>query len=208
MEIFDVSYRLLSDYQASELFLLRKMVFKDRLNWAVNCKNNMEYDEYDDIHATYLFGVQDEQIICSLRFIEIKYPNMINGVFKSYFNKIKVPNGNYLEASRLFIDKNRAKRMKLQSYPISSMLFLAMINYTRHQGYEGIYAIISHPMLTICKRSGWLVSVIEQGMSEKNTIIYLVYMPVDDRNQQILIHKVNQVLPIRNNSLNTWPLSL
>ncbi|HEN3656272.1 TPA: acyl-homoserine-lactone synthase, partial [Yersinia enterocolitica] len=96
MEIFDVSYSLLSDYQASELFLLRKMVFKDRLNWAVNCKNNMEYDEYDDIHATYLFGVQDEQIICSLRFIEIKYPNMINGVFKSYFSKIKIPDGNYL----------------------------------------------------------------------------------------------------------------
>ncbi|HEN3656212.1 TPA: acyl-homoserine-lactone synthase, partial [Yersinia enterocolitica] len=67
---------------------------------------------------------------------------------------------------------------------------------------------ISHPMLTICKRSGWLVSVVEQGMSEKKTIIYLVYMPVDDRNQQILIHKVNQVLLIKNNSLNTWPLSL
>ncbi|HEN3664396.1 TPA: acyl-homoserine-lactone synthase, partial [Yersinia enterocolitica] len=59
-----------------------------------------------------------------------------------------------------------------------------------------------------CKRSGWLVSVVEQGMSEKKTIIYLVYMPVDDRNQQILIHKVNQVLLIKNNSLNTWPLSL
>ncbi|MDN0107502.1 acyl-homoserine-lactone synthase [Yersinia rochesterensis] len=208
MEIFDVSYGLLSNSQSGELFSLRKKVFKDRLNWAVNCDNGMEYDEYDNIHATYLFGVQDEQIICSLRFIEIKYPNMINGVFKSYFNNIKVPEGNYLEASRLFIDKNRAKKMKLESYCISSMLFLAMINYTRHQGYEGIYAIISHPMLTIFKRSGWLVSVVEQGMSEKNTIIYLVYMPVDDRNQQILIHKVNQVLLIRNNSLNTWPLSL
>lgn len=208
MEIFDVSYSLLSNYRASELFLLRKKIFKDRLNWIVNCKNNMEYDEYDDIHTTYLFGVQDEQIICSLRFIEIKYPNMINGVFKSYFNKIKVPDGNYLEASRFFIDKDRAQKLQLQSYPISSILFLAMINYTRHKAYEGIYAIISHAMLIILKRSGWLISVVEQGMSEKNTIIYLVYMPIDENNQQILMRKINQTLSIGDEKLNAWPLSL
>ncbi|QKJ02857.1 hypothetical protein HRD69_07495 [Yersinia mollaretii ATCC 43969] len=34
MEIFDVSYKILTDGLASELFLLRKNVFKDRLNWA------------------------------------------------------------------------------------------------------------------------------------------------------------------------------
>ncbi|EPS8493796.1 acyl-homoserine-lactone synthase [Yersinia enterocolitica] len=208
MEIFDVSYSLLSDYQASELFLLRKMVFKDRLNWAVNCKNGMEYDEYDNIHTTYLLGVDSNQVICSLRLIEIKYPNMITGVFKSYFNNIEMPDGNYLEASRLFIDKNRAKKLQLQSYPISSILFLAMINYTRHQGYEGIYTIVSHSALIILKRSGWLISVIEQGISEKNARIYLVYLPVDDRNQQILINKIKKIIIIENNNLNSWPLSL
>ncbi|CNH73376.1 acyl-homoserine-lactone synthase [Yersinia pekkanenii] len=208
MEIFDVSYNLLSDSRSSELFSLRKKVFKDRLNWIVNCENGMEYDEYDNNHTTYLFGVHDNQVICSLRFIEIKYPNMITGVFKSYFNNIELPNGNYVEASRLFIDKDRAKKLQLQHYPLSSMLFLSMINYTRHQGYEGIYAIISHPMLTIFKRSGWLISVVEQGMSEKNQRIYLVYMPVDDHNQQILIHKINKALPTGNDTLNNWPLSL
>ncbi|MDN0112229.1 acyl-homoserine-lactone synthase [Yersinia mollaretii] len=34
METFDVSYKILTDGLASELFLLRKNVFKDRLNWA------------------------------------------------------------------------------------------------------------------------------------------------------------------------------
>ncbi|WP_145559621.1 acyl-homoserine-lactone synthase [Yersinia bercovieri] len=208
MEIFDVSYSSLSTMRARELFLLRKNVFKDRLNWNVNCENGMEFDEYDSIHTTYLFGVHDDQVICSLRFIGIKHPNMITGVFKSYFNKIELPDGNYLEASRLFIAKNRTKTLQLQHYPISSMLFLSMINYTRHQGYEGIYAIISHPMLAIFKRSGWLISVVEQGLSEENKIIYVVYMPVDEHNQQILMHKISKTLLIENDKLNTWPLSL
>lgn len=208
MEMFDVSYKILTDGLASELFLLRKNVFKDRLNWAVNCENGMEYDEYDNIHTTYLFGVHDKQVICSLRFIEIKHPNMITGVFKSYFNKIELPDGDYLEASRLFIVKDRVRKLKLQHYPISSMLFLAMINYTRHQSCKGIYAIISHPMLTILKRSGWLISVVEQGMSKENKIIYFVYMPVDDHNQQILIHNIGKTLLIENDKLDAWPLSL
>jgi acyl homoserine lactone synthase len=208
MKIFDVSYNLLSDSRSSELFSLRKKTFKDRLNWIVNCENGMEHDEYDNRHTTYLFGIHDNQVICSLRFIEIKHPNMITGVFKSYFSKIELPSGNYLEASRLFIDKDRTQKLQLQHYPISSLLFLSMINYTRHQGYEGIYAIISHPMLTIFKRSGWLISVVEQGMSEKNQKIYLVYMPVDDHNQQILMHKISKTSLIGNGILDTWPLAL
>lgn len=208
MEIFDISYSLLSDSRSSELFSLRKKVFKDRLNWSVNCKNGMEYDEYDNIHTTYLFGVHYGQIICSLRFIEIKYPNMITGVFKSYFNRIELPEGNYLEASRLFINKDSSQKLQLKKHPISSMLFLAMINYSRYHGYKGIYAIISHPMLAIFKRSGWLISVVEQGMSEKKNRIYLVYMPVDDHNQQILMHRISKNSLIGNHELNTWPLFL
>lgn len=123
MEIFDVGYNLLSDNLSNELFSLRKKTFKDRLDWVVNCENNMEYDEYDNKHTTYLFGVHDNLVLCSLRFIEIKYPNMITGVFKSYFSKIELPSGNYIEASRLFIDKDRVKQLQLQQYPISSMLF-------------------------------------------------------------------------------------
>lgn len=76
---------------------------------------------------------------------------MITGVFRTYFNKIELPNGNYIEASRLFIDKDRIKQLKLQNHPVSTVLFLSMINYSRYKGFEGIYAIVSHPMLIIFK---------------------------------------------------------
>lgn len=208
IDIFDVNYSLLSDSRSSELFSLRKKTFKDRLDWIVNCKNGMEYDEYDSSHTTYLFGVHDDLVFCSLRFIEIKYPNMITGVFRTYFNKIELPNGNYIEASRLFIDKDRIKQLKLQNHPVSTVLFLSMINYSRYKGFEGIYAIVSHPMLIIFKKSGWMISVVEQGLSEKNQRIYLIYMPVDDQNQQILMNRISKDFPVEKNTLDSWPLSL
>lgn len=208
IDIFDVNYSLLSDSRSRELFSLRKKTFKDRLDWIVNCKNDMEYDEYDNSHTTYLFGIHDNLVFCSLRFIEIKYPNMITGVFRSYFNKIELPNGNYIDASRLFIDKDRIQKLELQSYPISTVLFLSMINYSRHKGFEGIYAIVSHPMLIIFKKSGWMISVVEQGLSEKNQRIYLIYMPVDDQNQQILMNRISKSFPVEKNTLDSWPLSL
>ncbi|CAI0923170.1 Acyl-homoserine-lactone synthase [Serratia entomophila] len=208
IELFDVNYNLLSDNRSRELFSLRKKTFKDRLDWIVSCENNMEFDEYDDRHTTYVFGTYKDQVICSLRFIETRNPNMISGgEFNAYFNNISLPEGNYVEASRLFIDKERVKALQLRRQPISAILFLSMINYARSSGYQGIYAIISHPMLVIFQRSGWEISVVETGCSEKNQNIYLVYMPIDDANQQRLIARIAQQTRLPDNPMSAWPLS-
>lgn len=207
IEFFDVDYNLLPDNRSNELFSLRKTTFKDRLNWIVNCERNMEFDAYDNKNTTYLFGVYQGLIVCSLRFIETKHPTMIIDTFKPYFPQLSLPDGNFTEASRLFIDKSRIQELQLRQYPISSILFLSMINYARDRGYEGIYAIVSHPMMIIFQRSGWQISIVETGLSEKKQNIYLIYMPVDSHNQQIMIDRINQKSPSRNATLNCWPLS-
>ncbi|QQG28620.1 acyl-homoserine-lactone synthase [Pectobacterium carotovorum] len=206
LEIFDVSHTLLSETKSEELFILRKETFKDRLNWAVQCTDGMEFDQYDNNNTTYLFGIKDNTVICSLRFIETKYPNMITGTFFPYFKEVNIPEGNYLESSRFFVDKSRAKDILGNEYPISSMLFLSMINYSRDKGYEGIYTIVSHPMLTILKRSGWGISVVEQGLSEKQERVYLVFLPVDDENQEALARRINRSGTFMSNELKQWPL--
>lgn len=209
IELFDVDYNLLPNNKSRELFSLRKKTFKDRLDWIVNCENNMEFDAYDNRHTTYVFGTYKDQVICSLRFIETKNPNMITGgEFNDYFNNnISLPAGNYVEASRLFIDKERVKALQLRHQPISTVLFLSMINYARNFGYQGIYAIISHPMLVIFQRSGWDISVVETGCSEKKQNIYLVYMPIGDDNQQRLIKRIAQQTRLPDCPMSTWPLS-
>ncbi|KML71619.1 acyl-homoserine-lactone synthase CarI [Pectobacterium peruviense] len=206
LEIFDVNHTLLSETKSEELFTLRKETFKDRLNWAVQCTDGMEFDQYDNNNTTYLFGIKDNTVICSLRFIETKYPNMITGTFFAYFKEVNIPDGNYLESSRFFVDKSRAKDILGNEYPISSMLFLSMINYSRDKGYDGIYTIVSHPMLTILKRSGWGIRVVEQGLSEKEERVYLVFLPVDDENQEELARRINRSGTFMSNELKQWPL--
>lgn len=207
LDLLDIKYRHLSEIKSTELFSLRKRVFKDRLNWMVKSQNEMEFDEYDNEQTTYVFGVHQDTCVCSLRFIETKYPNMITGTFRSWFKDYTLPEGNYVEASRLFIDKERLDTLKLRQKPVSALLFLSMINYARHYKYEGIYAIVSHPMYLIFKRSGWEVSVESQSYSEKEEKIFLIFMPVDDKNQQILIDLVKSKAPQLQMALDTWPLS-
>ncbi len=208
LDLLDIKYRFLTELKSNELFTLRKKVFKDRLNWMVKSENNMEFDEYDNHHTAYIFGVYHERCVCSLRFIEIKYPNMITGTFKSWFDNVELPEGNYVEASRLFIDKERVNALELRQQPVSALLFLSMINYARHYKYEGIYAVVSNPMYRIFRQSGWDISVVKQGVSEKQESIWLIFMPIDDDNQRTLIERVKLKAPGLNIKLDAWPLSI
>ncbi|CAI1880621.1 TPA: acyl-homoserine-lactone synthase [Serratia fonticola] len=206
LEIFDLNYNSLSERKSEELFALRKDVFKDRLDWAVNCINGLEFDEYDNQNTNYLVGMMNGMVICSVRFIEMQFPNMIEGTFASYFPKLTIPQGNYIESSRFFVDKARASQVNHKKYPISSILFLAMVNYARKYNYDGILTIVSHSMLAILKRSGWDISVIEQGNSEKNQNIYLVHLPTDIESQNTLIERINNRILFDADKLKKWPL--
>ncbi|MCR1566318.1 MAG: acyl-homoserine-lactone synthase [Mixta calida] len=207
INFLDINYQKLSEQRSSELFILRKETFKDRLDWAVNCINGMEFDEYDNEHTTYVFGIHNDNVLCSVRFIETRYPNMISHTFAPWFDKVELPQGNYIESSRFFVDKDRARSTELYQYPISNMLFLAMVNYARHYGYEGIYTLVSHAMLRILKRSGWQISVIEQTLSEKKEKIYIVFLPIDDQNRNTLIEKANPDKLFIDKELANWPLN-
>lgn len=203
LNFIDVKYSEISNSQLNDLFFLRKKSFKDRLNWLVKCKNNKEFDEYDNKAANYILGFYKDRIICGVRLIDMMNANMIKGEFNKYLNKIDLPNGNYIDASRLFVDKDRTRQYKINKYAISSMFFLSMIYYTRSYGYDGLCAIISHQMLIIFKRSGWNVSIINKGVSEKKEIIYLIIMPIDLDNTFLLKEKILSKYKFNDH----WPLT-
>jgi acyl homoserine lactone synthase len=207
IDIIDVKYEQLSKEKSDELFGLRKMVFKDRLNWAVTCINDIEFDEYDNNHTTYLFGIHNNTVICSLRLIEMQYPNMIENTFSSFFNDANIPKGKYIESSRFFVDKTRAKEFNFTRYPISAMLFLAALNYSKKNGYDGILTLVSQSMLKIMARTGWQLSIVGEGVSEKNENVYILKLPNDNENQKILIENINQRINFTKEKLTEWPLS-
>lgn len=208
LEIFDVSYNDLTERRSEDLYKLRKKTFKDRLDWAVNCSNDMEFDEFDNSDTRYMLGIYDNQLVCSVRFIDLRLPNMITHTFQRLFGDVKLPEGDYIESSRFFVDKNRAKAWLGSRYPISYVLFLSMINYARHHGHTGIYTIVSRAMLTIAKRSGWEIEVIKEGFVSDNEPIYLLRLPIDHHNQHLLAKRISDQSESDITALCQWPMSL
>ncbi|MBK4724611.1 acyl-homoserine-lactone synthase [Pantoea agglomerans] len=191
LEIVECKYCYLSFWQLDELFSRRKETFKDRLNWSVNCIDDKEFDEYDNEHASYLLGYLDGSVICGVRFREIKFPNMITGTFACFFKNLTMPDGNYIESSRFFVDKTRSKNMMIEQPPASLQLYLAMIRYSKKHNYDGILTLVSHQMLKILRISGWNAHVIQEGISEKKEKVYIVKLPTDNKSEQGIIKKID-----------------
>ncbi|WHP30214.1 acyl-homoserine-lactone synthase [Trabulsiella odontotermitis] len=206
--VYVVNFSSLSHEKSEEFFMLRKNIFKDRLQWAVSCFEGKEYDQFDNETANYLFGVKNGMIICGTRIIDMKHHNMLDDTFSAFFNDVKIPEGNFLESTRFFVDKERVSEFLGKRYPVTLVLFLALINYARRHHYDGILAVASHPMMHIIRRSGWNVTVLKTGISEKEEPVYLLLGHADPASQTALKDRIcSQCADQDENRLKDWPLS-
>lgn len=205
--IYSVNYLSLSNEESEDLFILRKNIFKDRLQWDVDCFDGKEFDKFDNEKTNYIFGIKDGVIICGTRVIDIKHHNMLNDTFSSFFKKIKLPEGNFIESTRFFVDKDRVSSLLGNRSPITLALFLSLINYAQRNHYDGILAVASHPMMSIIRKSGWNVTVLETGVSEKDEPVYLLLGHIDLMSQKELKDRILRRDNIQcGNILNEWPL--
>ena len=197
IELREVKYSQLSQKELDQLFRLRKKTFKDRLNWEVPCVGELEKDRYDDIHATYIIGLFHSDIVCGARLININTPNMIRDrVFQSYFDHEIAINRNSIEVSRFFIDKEKINSLKIIDYPLSSLMFIFMINHARNELAENMCAIVSSPMYTILHKVGWPAKIIQSGISEKRKTIHYVTLPIDFKStSQLYKNEVKLINP-------------
>ncbi|WP_369791024.1 acyl-homoserine-lactone synthase [Rouxiella sp. WC2420] len=207
LELFDVSYEELKMTHSNELYRLRKKTFSDRLGWDVVCNVDMEFDEFDNPSTRYILGLCKGQLICSVRFTDLDQPNMITHTFRECFDSVPLPLGG-MESSRFFVDKTRARQLLGERFPISQILFVAMINWARQNNRDGIHTIVSRPMLTILKRSGWQIEPLKEAYLSERERIYLVYLPTTAEDQSQMASGLVNDLGHAESSVITWPLSL
>lgn len=207
LELFDVSYDELKMTHSNELYRLRKKTFSDRLGWDVACSLDMEFDEFDNPGTRYILGLCKGQLVCSVRFTALSQPNMITHTFQACFDSVPLPTAG-TESSRFFVDKARARRLLGERYPISQVLFLAMINWARDHGRNGIHTIVSRAMLRILKRSGWKISILKEAFLSERERIYLVLLPTGPEDQTLMASGIVAELGCPAPSAITWPLSL
>lgn len=206
--VYVVNFSALSHGETEDFFMLRKNIFKDRLQWAVNCIDGKEFDQFDNEKADYIFGIKNGVIICSTRIIDMKYQNMLNDTFSGFFSDVVIPEGKFIESTRFFVDKERVNHLLGKNYPVSRVLFLSLINYAQRNHYDGVLAVASHPMMHIIRRSGWNVTVLKKGMSEKNEPVYLLLGHTDTMSQRQLKTMIaNRCEVLDGSRLSDWPLS-
>ena len=206
LKLFNVNFNNMPERKLDEIFSLRKITFKDRLDWKVNCIDGKESDQYDDENTNYILGTIDDTIVCSVRFIDMKYPTMITGPFAPYFSDVNLPIDGFIESSRFFVEKTLARDMVGNNSSLSTILFLAMVNYARDRGHKGILTVVSRGMFILLKRSGWNLTVLNQGESEKNEVIYLLHLGIDNNSQQQLINIILKIHQVEPTTLETWPM--
>ena len=207
LELFDVSYEELKTTRAAELYRLRKQTFSDRLGWDVVCSQGMESDEFDGPGTRYILGVYEGQLICSVRFTALSQPNMITHTFRDCFSSVALP-AKGIESSRFFVDKARARSLLGESYPLSQVLFLAMVNWAQQHNHASIHTIVSRAMLTILRRSGWEISVLKEAFLTEKEKIYLLLLPAGTEDQQQLAAPVIRRTGCEPLAVTIWPLSL
>ena len=207
LEIFDVDYKQLKTKHSEELFRLRKTTFHDRLGWDVLCSQGMESDEFDVDGTRYILGMYSGTLLCSVRFIKLSEPNMITHTFSANFNQNNLPELG-VESSRFFVDKMRTRELLGEKFPTSQLLFLAMANWSQNEKYNCIHTIVSRPMLTILRRSGWQLNVIQEAYLSEKERIYLVSLPTGKNDQLILAQGVTSRTGLSAESLLTWPFRL
>jgi N-acyl-L-homoserine lactone synthetase len=207
LELFDVSYDELRVTHSNELYRLRKKIFSDRLGWDVVCNIDMEFDEFDNPDTRYILGLYNGQLVCSVRFTGLEQPNMITHTFHACFDTVQLPLAG-IESSRFFVDKSRARKLLGGRYPLSQVMFLAMINWARHNECNGIHTIVSRPMLTILKRSGWHVKVLKEAFLSERECIYLVFLPTETEDRDQMASGLISEFGYPAASAITWPLSL
>ncbi|EMM4083385.1 GNAT family N-acetyltransferase [Shigella flexneri] len=174
----------------SHLYKLRYQTFKERLDWEVNCYDNLEFDEYDGEHATYIIGKINGLVICAVRFICISHPNMITGTFGKYFNLSGIDHkSKHVESSRFFVDKNIVHMLKLRN--VSHSLFLEMFDFAKKCDYKSILTIVSKPMLQILNRSGWNLEILQRAEYSEKETIFLVELFLDRQSRLQILRKVN-----------------
>lgn len=206
-ELFDVNYNELTLTHSDELYRLRKKTFSDRLGWDVVCNVGMEFDEFDNPDTRYIIGLCNSQLVCSVRFISLEQPNMITHTFRACFDTVPLPFVG-IESSRFFVDKLRARQLLGERYPVSQALFLAVINWTRRNGFNGVHTIVSRPMLTILKRSGWRIRTLKEAFLSENEPVYLLFLPTATKDQTKMASGLISKLGCPAESLINWPLSL
>lgn len=153
-----------------QIFILRKKVFSDRLNWDVNVSHGKERDRYDDLKPAYLIWCDGnyEKLYGVIRLMPTTGPTLLYDVFRSTFPDITCLQAPGIwEGTRMCTDEEllRVDMPMLDPARGFSLMLLALCEVAIEHGIHWMVSNYEPQMKRIYKRAG--VNVQELGRADE-----------------------------------------
>lgn len=168
-----------------QIYCLRKHAFIDRKGWSIQSYKggDIEYDEYDDSQAYYIFTLHEDFVTGCVRLRPSTSPTLMSGSFAWLKKQVKSNDFNFKitwEASRFFITPAKCligRRDRIDTR--TRALFISMIEFGVNLEFEGYEVVVDEVMLRILRRSRWPVNILSSGIGNMGEKIYYGILPCD-----------------------------
>lgn len=140
-----------------DMYGLRCRVFRDRLQWDINCENNRDIDFYDRMHPVYAIATPDRRTATGCwRILPTSGPNMLRDIFPALVETGPMPEAkNVWEISRFAVDTLTPTYESLASlHATTSELLIKLVEYGLENGIKRFVAASDVRFERILKRSG------------------------------------------------------
>lgn len=168
----------------TEMYRLRRRVFKDRLDWAVSVSGDLELDVYDALNPTYLLVMSGEgNLVGGVRLLPTTGPTMLADTFPALLGGQAAPHSEkILESSRFCVDTRLASELAENGLNRATfVLFAAMIEGARAVNAESIVTVTDMRMERILRRAGWPLERIAPPQRLGQTMALAGYLHASDQ---------------------------
>ncbi|MGR4847213.1 acyl-homoserine-lactone synthase [Rhizobium laguerreae] len=150
-----------------EMFRARTAVFRDRLGWRVDVRNQWERDRYDEAEdPVYLVTQRPSGTLTgSLRLLPTTGGTMLKSEFRHFFNQpIDVDSPTTWECTRFCVHPF-AGHME-QSRTVATELLSGLCDLALETGIESIVGVYDGAMVGVYRRIGWSPTPLARSLPE------------------------------------------
>lgn len=142
----------------TEMHRMRCRVFRDRMNWDVQVSGELEIDQYDALHPTYLLQrSRDAAVTGCVRLLPTTGPTMLRDTFPMLLGDADMPLvEDVWESSRFALDVPETAPKGARGLAVGTYeLFAGMIEFGLAKRLKEIITVTDTRMERLLRAAGW-----------------------------------------------------
>ncbi len=173
-------YREFAD-ELTEMHRMRYRVFKDRLNWDVRVSGELEIDQYDALHPTYLLQRdRDAGVTGCVRLLPTTGPTMLRDTFPQLLHDHRMPaEAGVWESSRFALDVPEIAPKGARGLAVGTYeLFAGMVEFGLAKTLREIVTVTDTRVERLLRAAAWPLHRIGPPVGIGNTQAVAGYLEV------------------------------